>query len=82
MNRAASSATCNRRPQPRPAAVPVGILLVEHDMDLVMDVCEHVYVLNFGRMLFDGPPPAVRASPPVQSAYLGVEGTRLGSVTP
>src|SRR5262249_1168353 len=37
-----------------------GLLLVEHDMALVMDICEHIYVLDFGRLLFDGSPDAVR----------------------
>jgi ABC-type branched-subunit amino acid transport system ATPase component/branched-subunit amino acid ABC-type transport system permease component len=47
------------------------LLLVEHDMALVMDVCDHLYVLDFGRLLFDGTPEAVRASDLVQAAYLG-----------
>ena len=49
----------------------VGLLLVEHDMGLVMDICEHVYVLDFGRMLFEGAPSEVAASEIVQAAYLG-----------
>jgi ABC-type branched-subunit amino acid transport system ATPase component/branched-subunit amino acid ABC-type transport system permease component len=48
-----------------------GLLLVEHDMALVMDVCEHIYVMDFGRPLFDGSPEEVRASDLVQAAYLG-----------
>ncbi len=48
-----------------------GLLLVEHDMALVMEVCEHIYVLDFGRPLFDGSPQEVRASELVQAAYLG-----------
>ncbi len=48
-----------------------GLLLVEHDMALVMDVCEHIYVLDFGRLLFDGTPDDVRTSELVQAAYLG-----------
>jgi len=48
-----------------------GILLVEHDMSLVMDVCEYIYVLDFGKLLFEGDPPGVAASPEVQAAYLG-----------
>jgi len=51
----------------------VGILLVEHDMSLVMEVCDYIYVLDFGHLLFEGPPDAVRASPIVQAAYLGGE---------
>jgi ABC-type branched-subunit amino acid transport system ATPase component/branched-subunit amino acid ABC-type transport system permease component len=48
-----------------------GLLLVEHDMALVMEVCEHIYVMDFGRSLFDGTPKQVRASELVQAAYLG-----------
>jgi ABC-type branched-subunit amino acid transport system ATPase component/branched-subunit amino acid ABC-type transport system permease component len=48
-----------------------GILLVEHDMSLVMDVCSYIYVLDFGRLLFEGDPASVAADPQVQAAYLG-----------
>ncbi len=48
-----------------------GILLVEHDMSLVMNVCDYLYVLDFGKLLFEGDPPTVAASPEVQMAYLG-----------
>lgn len=50
-----------------------GILLVEHDMSLVMNVCDYVYVLDFGKLLFEGEPARVAASPQVQAAYLGYE---------
>ncbi len=50
-----------------------GILLVEHDMSLVMDVCEYIYVLDFGRLIFEGTPVDVAASVDVQAAYLGTE---------
>jgi ABC-type branched-subunit amino acid transport system ATPase component/branched-subunit amino acid ABC-type transport system permease component len=49
----------------------VGVLLVEHDMDLVLGLCEDIYVLDFGRIVFQGSPKEVIASPVVQSAYLG-----------
>jgi ABC-type branched-subunit amino acid transport system ATPase component/ABC-type branched-subunit amino acid transport system permease subunit len=49
----------------------VGILLVEHDMSLVMEVCEHIYVLDFGLPVFEGTPAEVASSPVVQAAYLG-----------
>jgi len=49
----------------------VGILLVEHDMSLVMDVCEHIFVLDFGHLIFEGTPRDVLTSPIVQAAYLG-----------
>jgi ABC-type branched-subunit amino acid transport system ATPase component len=51
----------------------VGVLLVEHDMALVMSVCQYVYVLDFGQLVFSGTPAEVQASPVVQAAYLGSE---------
>ena len=47
------------------------ILLVEHDMALVSDVCEYLYVLDFGRPLIDGPAATVLASDALAAAYLG-----------
>ena len=54
----------------------VAVLLVEHDMSLVMRVCQDIYVLDFGHLIFHGGPLDVGASPVVQSAYLGVEGVQ------
>jgi ABC-type branched-subunit amino acid transport system ATPase component len=51
----------------------VSILLVEHDMALVMTVCDYIYVLDFGAQIFDGTPREVGASPQVRAAYLGSE---------
>jgi ABC-type branched-subunit amino acid transport system ATPase component len=48
-----------------------GILLVEHDMSLVLGVCDYVYVLDFGQLIFEGTPREVMQSPQVQAAYLG-----------
>ncbi len=51
----------------------MSILLVEHDMDLVMDVCETIVVMEFGTYLTQGTPEAVQADPKVRAAYLGTE---------
>ena len=49
----------------------VTFLLVEHDMQMVMKVCDHIYVINFGANLADGTPAEVQANADVIAAYLG-----------
>jgi ABC-type branched-subunit amino acid transport system ATPase component len=49
----------------------LAVLLVEHDMSLVMAVSSNVYVLDFGRLIFEGPPADAQASADVRHAYLG-----------
>ncbi|MDB5911178.1 MAG: putative Sulfate-transporting ATPase, partial [Massilia sp.] len=42
-----------------------------HDMSLVLDVCSYIFVLDFGKQLFEGTPAEIAASPLVKAAYLG-----------
>jgi len=51
----------------------VTILLVEHDMSLVMEVCEEIVVLDFGKPIAEGSPAAIRSDPNVIAVYLGGE---------
>jgi branched-chain amino acid transport system ATP-binding protein len=49
----------------------ITIVLVAHDIPLVMNLCEQIQVLNYGRLIAEGDPAAVRANPDVIAAYLG-----------
>jgi ABC-type branched-subunit amino acid transport system ATPase component/ABC-type branched-subunit amino acid transport system permease subunit len=59
-----------------------GILIVEHDMQLVMGMCDYVYVMDFGRKIFEGTATEVAASEEVRQAYLGSEPVAVGGGAP
>ena len=52
-------------------AESMGVLLVEHDMDFVMQLADRVIVMDFGQKIAEGPPDQVRSDPAVREAYLG-----------
>ncbi len=53
-----------------------GVLLIDHNMALIFDVCDRIQVLDQGRTLAEGPPEAVRANIDVAAAYLGESAVR------
>jgi branched-chain amino acid transport system ATP-binding protein len=53
------------------------MLLIDHDMGLVLSICDQIFVLEFGKLIAAGPPDAVRRNPGVVKAYLGAAASQL-----
>jgi sulfate-transporting ATPase len=53
------------------SATGTGVLLIDHDVALVLDICDYIYVLDFGSVIAEGDPAAIRANRAVADAYLG-----------
>jgi branched-chain amino acid transport system ATP-binding protein len=53
------------------------VLLIDHDMGLVLSVCDYIYVLNFGKIVAQGSPAEIRQNPTVIAAYLGEDTDEL-----
>ncbi len=58
----------------------VSVLLIEHDMGVVMEISDHIIVLDYGQKISDGSSEHVRTDPKVIAAYLGVEDEEIGEV--
>jgi branched-chain amino acid transport system ATP-binding protein len=62
------------------AEIGCGVLLIEHNIGLVLTICDHIHVLDSGEVIEEGPPAAIRASEKVRHAYMGTQAETEGAV--
>ena len=62
------------------AEVKCGVLLIEHNIGLVLNICDHIHVLDSGEVIEVGPPSAIKASEKVRHAYMGTQADAEGQV--
>jgi branched-chain amino acid transport system ATP-binding protein len=62
------------------AEVKCGVLLIEHNIGLVLNICDHIHVLDSGEVIEVGPPSVIKASEKVRHAYMGTQADAEGAV--
>ena len=62
------------------AEVKCGVLLIEHNIGLVLNICDHIHVLDSGEVIEVGPPSVIKASEKVRHAYMGTQADAEGEV--
>jgi branched-chain amino acid transport system ATP-binding protein len=62
------------------AEMKCGVLLIEHNIGLVLNICDHIHVLDSGEIIEDGPPAQIKASEKVRHAYMGTQAEAGGPV--
>jgi branched-chain amino acid transport system ATP-binding protein len=62
------------------AEMKCGVLLIEHNIGLVLNICDHIHVLDSGEVIEVGPPAAIKASEKVRHAYMGTQADAEGAV--
>ncbi len=62
------------------AEMRCGVLLIEHNIGLVLNICDHIHVLDSGEIIEVGPPAAIKASEKVRHAYMGTQAETEGAV--
>jgi branched-chain amino acid transport system permease protein len=70
-----------RRLKGLPHARGLGLLLIDHDLKFIMSMCDHVVVLNRGRLIAEDTPAGVQKNPAVIEAYTGTRASRVSAQT-